>query len=69
MGGVSVIGEGKRDEDVAKELLAKLRDQLEPVLRTMDELKAVGMQGQFQLGVDGFGRNVIQSSAVVKVIA
>jgi hypothetical protein len=34
-----------------------------------DELKSHGMVGNFSLGLDQFGRNVIQSASIVKVIA
>lgn len=57
---------GKRDEDVAAELKAKIRAKLEEVCPLLIEARRAGFVPQFQLGVDQAGRDVVQSLSLAK---
>jgi hypothetical protein len=58
---------GKRsDADLAFDLKNRIRFSLEQAAAIMDEARQAGLVLQFQFGIDGFGRNVIASIAVVK---
>lgn len=69
MGGIELVASGKRDDDFAKKMLEHLLKEFEPILKTLDELQSRGMKGQFQIDTDSFGRNVVKSAAIIKVIA
>ena len=59
---------GRSDREVATDLKARVRVALEGVAALMDEANRSGMQVQFQIGLDGFGRNVVASLNVVRVL-
>lgn len=56
------------EKETANELKQRIRLALSVCLEIMDEATRNGMVIQFQLGVDGFGRNVISALNVVKVL-
>ena len=65
---IESIAKGESDRDFARRLKDGMRDALAPVTRIMDEARARDMHVQFQLGIDGFGRNVVKDLTVVKVM-
>lgn len=56
----------RSDVDIAADLKNRIRVHLEQAGAIMDEGRSAGLVIQFQFGIDGFGRNVIASLAVVK---
>jgi hypothetical protein len=56
------------DSDIAKKLRAEMWGLLEQVCRVQSQANANGMRIEFHLGVDGFGRQIIGSLNVLKVL-
>lgn len=56
------------DADVAKKLRAEMNVILEQVCRVQSLANASGMRIEYQLGIDGFGRHIIGSLNVLKVL-
>ena len=48
------------------DLRDRVRSKLDELLPIMDEASRAGMRVEFQLGVDGFGRNMIGKLDIVK---
>ena len=65
---LSVVSEGKRDEDVAADLAARMRTALGPVCAIVAEGRSVNMDIQFAVGSDMLGRVVVQRLAIAKVL-
>lgn len=54
---------------IAADLKEEIRLALMTVQALMDKAKQSGMQVQFNLGVDAFGRTKVDGLAIVKVVA
>ena len=66
--GLSVAAEGRRDEDIAAELAARMRAALGPVCAIIAEARGYGMNMNFAVGQDMLGRIVVQQLQIVKVL-
>jgi len=65
---LTLASTGRSDRDVAADLKARIREALTEVAAVMDEANRCGMRVQFSLGIDSFGRNVVASLDVVRVL-
>ena len=63
---LSIVSTGKSETEVATELKARLRTELEAICKTMNEARSHGMQLSFNIGIDGFGRQVITALEATK---
>jgi hypothetical protein len=61
-----IVATGRRDEDIARDINGRLWVKLSEVCLLMNEASAAKMRVEFNLGVDAFGRNVIQRLDIVK---
>lgn len=65
---LSIVPAIKSERDRALELRAAIHQTLAVLLPLMDEVNRAGMRVEFQLGIDSFGRNVVQRCAIIKEI-
>lgn len=66
-GGVVRLETNQRtDKEVAADLRARMTAKLVEVAMILDEANRSGMRIAFQLGIDGFGRNVVTTLDIVK---
>ena len=65
---LEIINPSKTDAAVAADLKRDTGELLKKVAALLDEANRHGMRIQFQLGVDGFGRNVVANLDVMKVL-
>ena len=63
----AVVATIRPDREVAANLKNEMQAALAVAAGIMDVANRSGMKVQFQLGIDGFGRNVIASLDIVKV--
>lgn len=61
--------ENRLDRDIAADLKSRTLQQLECITALMDEARRNNMTIQLQMGIDGFGRNVIATLSVVQILA
>lgn len=59
----------KSERDIAGEHRAKVEAILRDICAAMDAARSDGMTINFNIGQDAFGRNVVQTLAVTKVLA
>lgn len=59
---------GKSEHDTAIELRESVRGRLIEIVSLMDQANRDGLRVEFQLGIDGYGRNVITRLVMIKEI-
>lgn len=64
-----LVTEGLSDAEFARDLKERLRVKLVEATEIMNEAQHRKMRVQFAIAPDGFGRQVIQSLDIVRVIA
>lgn len=64
MGEPSIVSIGKSDKDTAAELRHEIEEALKPVCAILDRAAAQGLSVNFQVALNIFGRNVVQSIAI-----
>lgn len=65
---LSVVSSGHSEQDTARDLHRQIRERLVEIAGFMDAANRIDMRVEFSLGIDGYGRNVIQRLAVLKEI-
>lgn len=63
-----VASNALNDREQALVYKAAVRTHLEALCATMDEANRKGMRLTFQVGMDGYGRNIVAALDVVKVL-
>lgn len=66
---VELVSSGQSDLDAAQEFHGRIGKQLQSLAVLMDEVNRHGMRVEFQLGIDGFGRNVVARLEILKRLA
>lgn len=56
----------KTEKEVVADLRARTEAKLAEVALILDDANRAGMRITFNIGVDGFGRNVVQSLEIMK---
>ena len=63
---VELVATGKSDREIAANLKDRASKALLAVTAIMDEARRADLVLNFQIGVDGFGRNVVTALTIVK---
>lgn len=65
----TVISIGRSEREIAVDIRERVRGKLSEVGLLLDEANRAGMRINFQMGVDGFGRNIVAMIDVTKPVA
>lgn len=67
-GNLRTVAPSRPDAEVAADLKKQVRDKLEFVVAVMEIARSHGLRLTFSVGLNGFGRYVVQDVDVVKVL-
>lgn len=68
IGEVVSMTPGKTDKQIAEELKGEFNEAMKPVIAVFEKARANGMNINFNMGQDPFGRFIIQNFSIGKIL-